>query len=274
MQVAVIGHVEWCQFGRVVEMPGAGEIVHTLEEWEEPGGGGSVAAAELVRLAGNCLFFTVLGDDELGRRARFELENLGVTVHATLVRDPTRRAFVHVDERGERTITVLGEKLLPRGEDGNLPWEELGRTDAVYFCSGNEAALRVSRKAKIVVATARELGVLRRGGVELDALVGSGEDEGERYHAGELDPAPKLVVTTSGALGGWAQPGGPFRAEDPPGTIADAYGAGDCFAAGLTFGLGQGLVVEEALELAARRGAMALTRQGAHGEPGVGEAGA
>jgi ribokinase len=215
VRVAVIGHVEWCQFVRVDQMPRTGEIVHTVEEWEEPGGGGSLAAVELVRLAGDCLFFTALGDDDLGRQARRELEHRGVTVHASQVREPTRRAIVHVDDVGERTITVLGKKLLPRGDDANLPWEELARTDAVYFCSGDLAALRVARKARIVVATARELGTLRRASVELDALVGSGEDEDERYHPGELDPPPKLVVTTSGALGGWAQPGGPSAGRRP-----------------------------------------------------------
>ena len=266
MRVAVVGHVEWCQFLRVEEMPRAGDIVHTIAEWEEAGGGGSVAAAELARLAGDCVFFTTLGDDDLGRRARTALEQLGVTVHASLVREPTRRAIVHVDAAGERAITVLGSKLLPRGEDANLPWEELSRTDAAYFCSGDVAALRVARNARTVVGTARELAVLRRGGIELDALVASGEDEGERYHPGELDPPPKLVVTTSGALGGWAQPGGPFRAEQPPGPVVDAYGAGDCFAAGLTFALGRGDVLEATLELAAMRGATALTRRGAHGE--------
>ena len=29
------------------------------------------------------------------------------------------------------------------GEDGTLPWEELARCDAVYFVSGNVAALRL-----------------------------------------------------------------------------------------------------------------------------------
>ncbi len=103
-------------------------------------------------------------------------------------------------------------------------------------------------------------------GVELDALVASGEDEAERYQVGDLDPPPKLVVTTSGELGGWAQPGGPYRAEPPPGLVVDSYGAGDCFAAGLTFALAKELPLEEALELAALRGATALTRRGAHGE--------
>ena len=93
----------------------------------------------------------------------------------------------------------------------------------------------------MLTATARDLEILRRGGVELDALIGSGEDEAERYHAGDLDPEPHLVVTTSGALGGWMQPGGPFTAAPVPGPREDTYGCGDSFMAGLTFALGAGL---------------------------------
>jgi ribokinase len=115
------------------------------------------------------------------------------------------------------------------------------------------------------VATARELGTLRAAGVQLDALVGSGEDDGERYRPGDLDPAPTLVVATAGALGGWAQPGGPFRAAPIPGPVEDAYGCGDCFAAGLAFALADGMGVEESLELGSRCGAAALARRGALG---------
>jgi ribokinase len=107
--------------------------------------------------------------------------------------------------------------------------------------------------------------VLRNAAVELDALVGSGEDDGERYRPGDLDPAPRLVVATAGALGGWAQPGGPYRAVDPPADVEDTYGCGDSFAAGLTFGLAEGRELEDALALAAELGAEALTRRGAHG---------
>ena len=112
------------------------------------------------------------------------------------------------------------------------------------------------------MATARELLTLRRADVQLDALVGSATDAGERYEPGELDPPPRLVVATSGRLGGWAQPGGPFGAATPPGPIEDAYGAGDCFAAGLTFALGRGDEPREALAFAARCGATVVTGRG------------
>ena len=178
--------------------------------------------------------------------------------------EPQRRAFTHVDASGERTITVLGEKLRPRGGDDSLPWHELAEFDAVYFVSGDVEALRRARRARLLVATARELPTLRLGGVELDALIGSGEDEGERYRQGDLDPNPALVVTTSGALGGWAQPGGPFTAAPPPGPIEDAYGCGDCFAAGLTYALAAGSSHVDAIAFAARCGAAALTGRGVH----------
>jgi ribokinase len=74
------------------------------------------------------------------------------------------------------------------------------------------------------------------------------------------------VVTTSGALGGWAQPGGPFSGGQPPDAIADTYGAGDCFAAGLAFALAADLDVPDALAFAARCGAGALAGPGVHAE--------
>jgi ribokinase len=272
VKIAVVGHVEWCRFVRVEELPRAGEILHAHGYWEEAAGGGAVAAVELARLNGSSILVTALGDDELGRRAQTELERLGVRVIAARRQQPQRLGFVYVDAVGERTITVVGDKLAARATD-DLPWEELDGADGVYFTGGDEVALRsVRRRTRVLVATARELPTLQRAGVELDALVASGEDEGERHKPGDLEPAPKLVVSTAGALGGWAQPGGPFRAVAPPGQIEDTYGAGDSFAAGLTFALAQGLAAPDALAFAAERGAEALTRRGAHGEV-VGEEG-
>src|ERR671937_2841677 len=110
-RLGVVGHVEWVEFVRVDSVPRAGEIVHASETWEEAAGGGAVAAVQLAGLAGSCTLFTSLGDDELGRRARAQLTEQGVTVRAMVDASPQRRAFCFVDESGERTITVLDEKL-------------------------------------------------------------------------------------------------------------------------------------------------------------------
>jgi ribokinase len=265
VQVAVVGHVEWVEFALVDHVPAAGEIVHVLETWEEPAGGGAVAAVQLANLNGSCLLFTSLADDDLGSRSREALEARGVTVHAGHAPGAQRRALTHIDEDGERTITVLGDKNRPSGEDGSLPWEELRRCAAVYFVSGDVGALRAARRSPMLIATARELPTLRRAAVPLDLLVGSGEDAAERFESGELDPEPNIVVTTAGQLGGWIRPGGPFRAAPLPGPVSDAYGCGDCFAAGLTYGLARGIAMDEAVALGAHCGAAVLTGRGAYG---------
>ena len=265
MRAAVVGHVEWIDFIRVEEMPRPGEIVHASEAWSEAAGGGAVAAVQLVNLGCETTFFTALGDDELGRRARDELEAKGLRLHVTWVAEPQRRGVTYVDDSGERTITVIGDKHRPRGDDGTLPWEELRRTECVYFTGGDVESLSKARHARILVATARELPTLVRSDVQLDALVASATDAGERYEPGDLDPPPRLFVATSGALGGWAQPGGPFAAADPPAPIEDSYGAGDCFAAGLTFALGRGDEPRDALAFAAECGATVITGRGPYG---------
>ena len=266
MRAAVVGHVELIEFVPVEHVPSPGEIVSARESWIEAAGGGSVAAVQLSKLADSVLFFTALATDELGRSAKAELEARGIEVHATALDHPQRRGFTFVDEVGERTITTIGPKIGPRGHDDSLPWHELPRCDAVYFCAGDVDALVVARRGRVLVATARELGTLQRGSVELDALVGSGKDEAELYQPGDLDPPPRLVVTTAGALGGWAQPGGPFTAAPSPSARADSYGAGDCFVAGLAFALAAEVETTDALAFAARCGAGALAGPGVHAE--------
>src|SRR3954471_24230898 len=265
IRTAVVGHVEWAAFARVPHMPKAGEIVHVSETWEEPGGGGGVAAVQLVKLAGHCMFLTALAGDEVRRRSDDVLAERGVEWRAAPRPAPQRRVFVHVDDDGERTITIIGERIAPRGDD-DLPWEALDAVDACYFTGGDAAALRASRAARILVATPRAAATLHEAGVQLDALVHSGTDKGERLEEA-LAPPPKLVVTTLGARGGRWEAGegrtGVWEAAKLEGPRVNAYGAGDSFAAGLTYGLAACDTVEEAVKLAARCGAAKMTGHGA-----------
>lgn len=264
MRVAVVGHLEWCEFAEVPHVPEAGEIVHAADTFEEPAGGGAVAAVQLRKLAGEAMLFTAFGDDEIGHRSDAELREHGVRVEGRYHPEPQRRAFVHLTT-GERTITVLGPRLGPSGTD-ELPWELLDDTDAVYVTAGDIEAVRQARRARTLVATPRGLETLAEAGVQLDALVSSGRDAGERYSPGDLDPAPRVVVRTLGATGGeWKTADGERGSWGPaplPGPVRDSYGCGDSFAAGLTYGLGAGWPVQEAVELGAVCGAACLTGRG------------
>ena len=164
MRAAVVGHVEWIEFGRVDHVPAPGEIVHVigLVAGARRGRGGGRRAARQARGRGDALH------GARRRRARppreAELERLGLRVEAGFRPEPQRRGFVHVDAAGERTITVIGSRLGPAGRDP-LPWDELAETDAVYFTAGDVEAVRAARAARTLVSTARGLETLREAGV-------------------------------------------------------------------------------------------------------------
>ena len=246
MKLAVVGHVEWGEFARVDHVPAPGEIVEALEAWEQPAGGGAVAAVQIARLAGGCLFFTALGDDELGHRAQRELEDMGVRVEAAWRTEPQRLAFVHLSDA--------------------LPWSELEAIDAVYLTAGDAGAVRAARAAGRLVATVRAGEALAGSRVQLDVLVMSANDAAERCRAGEIEPPPLAVVRTDGAAGGWIETAdrhsSRWTAPALPAPAVDTYGAGDSFAGGLTFGLGQGQTLASAVALGARCGAACVSVRG------------
>jgi ribokinase len=248
-----VGHVEWVEFARVPRWPESGSIIHATEVWSEPAGGGAVVARQLALLAGRCELFTAFGRDEDGKAAVRRLAELGIDTHVQHPNDsPTRRAWTHLDGEGERTITVLGDKLLPYGP---LP---LDGYDLVFFVSGDAEALRSARQARFVAATMREQPLLHEAGVKIDLMSGSANDPTEHYD-GTLDVG--LVVLTDGPSGGTAN-GEHYDAVEPPGPIVDTYGAGDSFGAALAFALARGDALPDALKLAAQAGAAVLAGRG------------
>lgn len=268
--VGVVGHTEWVDFAVCARLPHPGEIMEGREAFSAAAGGGAVAAVQLARLAGARAFFlTVLGDDPVGQAARADLEARGLALGAVARPGASqRRAFTYLTDDHERTITVLGERVVPERErDARLDWGRCDGAEAIYFTGGDAAALQAARGARVLVATPRARDAIRTAGVVIDVLVGSRNDTGEALE--DFRPAPRHVVLTEGEHGGrWTgREGetGTWGAAELPGPALDAYGCGDSFAAGLTYGLGTGLGMAGALELAARCGAHCLTGRGPYG---------
>ena len=254
VRLAVIGHVEWVTFARAPFVPGPGEIVHLEDPFDQPGGGGTVTAVALARMGAHVTFYTALGTDD---RARAELEAHGVRVQAARRPHPQTRVLALLDPDGERTLFVVGQNDAPVAEDP-LRWDELDGMDGCYFTGYDPGTLRLGRRARVLVVTARRFEVLVASGVRADALVGSGRDRGERFDLARLAEPPDHVIVTDGARGGTG-----YSAAPVPGPVVDTYGAGDTFVAGVLFGLASGRPLDEALAFAAERAAEALTWRGA-----------
>jgi ribokinase len=263
-RVAVVGHVEWVDFVPVERFPKPGEIIHAQGAFARAAGGGGVVAVVLAELGADVDFYCALGRDELGRAAAAQLSDRGVRVHVAWREEPTRRAVTLLDPNHERTIITMGDRLEPLASD-RLEWDRLQGADGVYMTAGDTGAMEYARQARVLVASPRARSALGHDGPVIDALVYSAGDAGEREWAARVEHRVRLHVATEGAHGGswWGEAEGRWAPVPPPGPPRDAYGCGDSFAAGFTYGLASALSIAEAAALGAERGALCLTRAGA-----------
>jgi ribokinase len=263
-RVAVVGHVEWATHARGA-FPAGGEIRALEDAFDEPAGGGAIAAAQAVKLGADTVFFTALGADSAADAAHLMLSELGIAVRAAPRTEPQTRAISVTGASGERAIALIGAPLAPRADD-RLGWDDLADMDAVYFTGRDPLTLVACRTASTLVVTARRWRVLAEAGIECDVLVASASDPDEEIPAGGLEVPPGAWAITDGARGGtWIEQHerphtwNPVR---PPGPALDSYGCGDAFAAGLTVGLAAGYPLAAAIALGARCGAHTITARG------------
>jgi len=263
-RIAVVGHVEWVQFLRVDHLPAPGEIETARREATHSGGGAVVAGAVLAENGAEVDFYGAVGNDALGDAAADDIAAHGITVHMARRSAPTREVITLLDRDGERTIMPIGERLRPGGDDA-LAWDRLAQADGVYVTAADRVALSRARAARVLAVTPRLREELGGAPILIDALIYSASDEKEARWAAALEPAARFVVLTEGGAGGrWrGETEGRWSAVPPPGPVRDSYGCGDAFAAGVTYGLGSGVSIDEACAIGARWGAEMLTRVGA-----------
>jgi ribokinase len=264
-RIAVIGHVEWVLQARLHEPLEPGAIVQLHDTFDEPGGGGGVAARALPALGAETRFLTALGNDAAAEAAEQVLRSDGCELRAARRAQPQNRVTTVSDPDGERTILVHGANAHPALGDA-LGWDELADFDGVFYTGDDPRTVVAARRAKVLLATARRLASVVESRVQVDVLVGSANDRAERYDVADLPVRPRLCVWTEGAEGGryLAEDGrsGRWAAVPPPGPVIDTYGAGDVFMAALTLALARGLERDAALAQAARAAAAQLTRRG------------
>jgi ribokinase len=274
--IVVVGSVNVDLIVRAPRLPLPGETVIGGRYEEAPGGKGANAAAATARLGARTWFVGLVGEDELGARARRDLEASGVDVtHLGTVSEPTGVAAIVVDQAGENLIAVasganaeLGgehvQRALARIEaDRAVVLTNLEISDAAVGATAAAAGRRawalvlnpaparplapeVVAACEVIVPNETEAADL--GGV--DALFGAGA---------------RAVVVTRGAEGSdLHRPDRPVHHQPAfPADVADTTGAGDAFSAALCVALTEGRGLEEAIRWGTAAGALASRWVGA-----------
>ncbi len=250
LNFAVIGHVEWINFLEVDYLPKAGLICHSKRSLELPAGGGGVIARTLREITtGDVHFFTSLGNDFYGIQTKEIFEKMGIHLHVAWRNSSTRKGFSLVDKSGERSITIVGDRLAPSSKD-NLNWNLLKEMDGIFITAGDEEIFKKSRSCSILCTTPRVgIKIISNSKVFLDALIGSNLDPDENFSLSDLTNIPKYIIKTEGKDGGILFPGGRFKAVKNNIPIVDSYGCGDSFAAGILFGLASNWNIDKTVKL-------------------------
>ena len=251
LNFAVVGHVEWMNFLKVDQLPKPGVISHSEKSIEYPAGGGSVIAKTLSELTNNQVhFFTSLGNDYYGEQSFKILSNYGIRLHVAWRDKPTRKGFSLIDSNGERSITVIGERLAPTYKD-KLDWNLFEKMDGVFITASDSEIFKKARIADSLCTTPRVgINIINKSNVFLDGLIGSNLDPGEVFSLSDISIKPKLIIKTEGENGGILYPGGRYEALINAKQKIDSYGCGDAFAAGILYGLSSKWNIDKILSLA------------------------
>ena len=182
LKFAVIGHIEWINFIKVDQLPKSGLISHASKSLEYPAGGGSVIAKRLRELTNSEVhFFTSLGNDFYGKQSYTILKEMGLNLHVAWREKSTRKGFSLIDNSGERSITVIGERLEPHITD-KLNWNILKEMDGVFITAGDINLLIEARQAKVLCLTPRfGMDKINKSNIKIDGLIGSNLDPGEFF---------------------------------------------------------------------------------------------
>jgi len=286
-RVLVIGSSNTDMIIRVPRIPRPGETILGGAFSMAAGGKGANQAVAAARAGGQVTFVARVGDDIFGERALAGFRADGIDTRFVLATPGAASgiALIHVDERGENSISVAS------GANALLSPGDLDRADEAFAASGIvllqlesplatvEAAVGKAGERGVPVilnpAPARPLdGDLLRGVSVLtpnehEAATLTGievEDErGLREAAARIRArGPRTVVITLGERGAYASSEGfeglvpAFKAEP-----VDTTAAGDVFNGALAVALAEARPLGEALRFAQAAAAISVTRPGA-----------
>ena len=192
-RVGVVGHVEWVEFAVVDRLPAPGEIVHARETLRarRPAAARSRPCRWRGSPARRCssprwaTTSSAAPPTRSCARAASRSTPRGAATRARGAAAPTST------DDGERTITILGPRIVPHGDDDAAVGAAAPSSTASTSPAATPRRPRARRAARVLVATPRAADALREAGVELDVLVASASRPGRGARPRDARPAPR-----------------------------------------------------------------------------------
>jgi ribokinase len=288
-KLVVVGSLNMDLVVRVAHLPAQGETILGGEFHTIPGGKGANQAVAAARLGAEVTMVGRVGNDGFGQALHTNLagEEIDVTHLRTDPAASTGVALITVDQHGQNTIVVVsGANMCLMPAEVEQALTQIGPFDVAIMQLESpiecvETAARLARQAGartiLNPAPARLLPVRLLEQIdflvpnETEASLLSGVDiseiEGAEHAARVLiSQGVRSVVITLGGKGALLVAGkydAPVHFPAYPVDVVDTTAAGDAFVAGLAVGLGEGMPLQEAVQLGSAAGALSVTRLGA-----------
>ena len=286
-KIVVVGSANTDMAVKSARLPAPGETVLGGKFLMNPGGKGANQAVAAARMGGEVTFLAKIGDDLFGREAvaAWQKETIDTSHVAVDPEEPSGTALIMVDEKGENCIAVASgangtfrpDDLLPARPvivnadvvlmQLEIPLDTVQTAAEWAAAEGVRVILNPAPAAELPAELLTKLFLITPNETEAEILTGVAvrDEASARRACDELHRrgVPNVVITM-GKRGAFASCGG-FREVilACPVRAVDTTAAGDVFNGALAAALAERQTWAEALRLAARAAAVAVTRPGA-----------
>lgn len=270
-RICVVGSTNVDLLLRLPRHPVPGETVLARSRARHAGGKGANQAVALARLGAQVRFVSAVGSDDDGTWSLSALREEGVPTDEVAVVDaPTGLAVVSVDDAGENTIVVAAGANLLVTAPSTLTEDALLLSLEVPLAVVSTSARVAREQGVLVVLNAAPWQPLPPALLaDIDVLVMNATEAAQQ---GSELAVPGLVVTLGGDGAQVVQGGITILVPAPAVEVVDTTGAGDCFAAALTFALASGRDLVSAASWACRAASRSVQHLGARtGSPSMTE---
>ncbi|TMR22646.1 carbohydrate kinase family protein [Nonomuraea turkmeniaca] len=235
----IIGPIAWDLALYVDRIPASGHFVQAGESVERPGGTGANVAVALSQAGGRVNMVGYVGADAAGRNMTKTLTAAGVDVeHVQVLPGHTSSVVLLIEPNGERTIIGIHTDLL---HTITIPTDAVAPGDIVYFAAWHDSFTTAAQTMAAAGA--------------LVTSVPPGTTPAMRYLIGSRNdfsaiPEDATAIVTEGAKGATVYSSG--KSDHYPSIPTDAVdttGAGDAFAAGFLWGIGNKGTLTEGVNL-------------------------